>query len=78
VLDFTGGESSFEAKSSPSIRALVDELSGHFGESFSAMLLGGETCFFLVNGKGIMTSGGLETKLRPDDKIDILPLIVAG
>jgi molybdopterin converting factor small subunit len=78
MLERAGGEKSFKARDSRSIRELVDELGSHFGEGFKELLLSGETCFFLVNGKGIMSTGGLDTLLHPEDKVDILPLIVAG
>ena len=42
------------------------------------IVLGEETCFFLVNGKGIMMTGGLDTKLCPGDKIEVLPFADAG
>jgi len=60
------------------VRDLINILSGHFGEDFQDFLLGKETCFFLINGKGIMMSGGLDTKLNPGDKIEVLPFAQAG
>jgi len=57
---------------------LIDELGSCFGPRFQAFLLGDETCLFLVNGKGILSTGGLDTGLVPGDKIEILPFIEAG
>jgi len=78
VLEYTNGVKGFESENSPSIRALIDELGVRFGEGFKEYLLGDETCFFLVNGKGIMMSGGLNTLINPNDKIEILPFAEAG
>lgn len=78
VQVYTGGAESFIAKDCLNVRSLVDELGSHFGEGFRASLLSGENCFFLVNGKGIMSTGGLETALRPGDKVEVLPFIDAG
>ena len=41
-------------------------------------LSGEENCFFHVNGRGLMMTGGLDTKLCPDDKIDALLFADAG
>ena len=78
ALAYTGGEKTFEPKRASSVRELADELGCLFGEAFKGFLLGGNTCFFLVNGKGIMTTGGLDTKLLPGDKIEILPVVDGG
>ena len=83
VLDYTRGEKSFELENCSetlvsNILELVDELGRHYGEKLKEFLLGEETCFFLVNGKGIMMTGGLDTKLCPCDKIEVLPFADAG
>ena len=78
VLDYTNGEKSFEVLNCQNVRELVDELGRNYGERLKDFLLGEETCFFLVNGKGIMMTGGLDTKLRPGDKIEVLPFAEAG
>ena len=78
VLDYTNGEKKYEPKSSFSVGELVDELGRHYGENLKEFLLGEETCFFLVNGKGIMMTGGQDTKLCPGDKIEVLPFADAG
>ena len=78
VLDCTNGEKSFEAIDCVNLHELVDKLGGHYGERFKEFLLGEKTCFFLVNGKGIMMTGGLNTKLNPQDKIEVLPFADAG
>lgn len=76
--DHTGSLDSIEISGSPDIRALIDSLGERFGSDFKQILLGSETFFFLVNGKGTMQTGGFATKLSPGDKIEILPFIDAG
>jgi len=78
VLDFTNGEKLLNINDCSSIRTLIDKLSGQYGKNFEDFLLGNETCFFLVNGKGIMMTGGLDTILKPGDKIEVLPFTEAG
>jgi len=78
VLDYTNSEKSYEAKDSTSIRELIEELGSKYGADFKTFLLGEETCFFIVNGTGIMMTGGLDTKLFPQDKIEALPFAEAG
>ena len=82
VREYTNGEKSYELPEACgdclSVRDLAGKLGDHFGERFREFLLGGETCFFLINGKGIMMSGGLDTKIHPGDKIDVLPFIQGG
>jgi len=78
VLQYTNGENFFELNDCSTVRDLVSKLGGHFGERFRIFLLGDETCFFLINGKGLMMTGGLDTKLYPDDKIEVLPFAEAG
>lgn len=78
VLDHTGGKKSCEIDDSPTLRELIDKLGGLFGGQFREFLLGDETCFFLINGKGIMMTGGLNTKLHSKDRIEVLPFAEAG
>ena len=82
VLEYTNGEKSYEppghSANCSTVRDLINILSSHFGDGFLDFLLGEETCFFLINGKGIMMSGGLDTKLNPGDKIEVLPFAQAG
>jgi molybdopterin converting factor small subunit len=78
VLDCTNGEKTFSPGPCPDIRALIGKLAGRYGEATGDFMAGDETCFFLVNGRGIALTGGLGTKLEPGDKIDILPFADAG
>ena len=79
VIDHAGGKESFHPQTSvTSVRLLIDALGRSFGQDFKAFLLDDETCLFLVNGKGLLSTGGLDTKLAPGDKIEILPFIEAG
>ena len=78
VLDFTNNEKSCEVNDCQDIQELLNNVTTHFGERFREYLFGNETCFILVNGRGIMLTGGLNTKLHPGDKIEILPFTEAG
>ena len=78
VIDHAKGAASFQSETSETVRALIDELGDHFGQSFKDFLLGDETCLFLLNGRGLMTTGGFATKLSSEDKVEILPYVVAG
>ena len=78
VIQFTNGEKTFETADCANVRELAGKLGDHYGIKFKEFLLGEETCFFLVNGKGIMMIGGTDTKLRQDDKIEVLPFTEAG
>jgi molybdopterin converting factor small subunit len=78
VLEYTNGEKSLEFDGCSNVRELINELGGHYGLRFREFLLGEETCFFLINGKGLMMTGGLNTSLGSDDKIEVLPFADAG
>ena len=67
-----------ESADCSSVRDLIGKLGDHFGERFKEFLFGNETCFFLINGKGIMMTGGLDTKLHPGDKIEVVPFAQGG
>jgi len=77
ILEYTNGETIFEPGPCKDMRGLVDALSARYGERF-AMLIDRNECFFLVNGKGVMATGGLNTPLSPGDRIDALPFVDAG
>ena len=78
ILEHTNGDKLFKAGSSLNIHELISELGRQYGEQFKDFLLGVETCFFLINGSGIMMTGGLDTELGPNDKIEVLPFAEAG
>ncbi|MCL2720927.1 MAG: MoaD/ThiS family protein [Treponema sp.] len=78
VLEYTNNEKTYEAKNCTNVRSLIDELGLHYGEGLKNFIMSDETCFFLVNGKGIMLTGGLETKLNQQDKIELIPFTEAG
>ena len=75
---FTAGDKKADMEGQKTVRALVDELGEKYGERFKEFLLGTGTCFFLVNGSGIMTTGGLDTKLSENDRVEILPFVEGG
>jgi len=78
VLEYTNGEKSLELNECSNIRELIGKLGDHFGDRLKNFLLGEETCFFLVNGTGLMMTGGLDTKLKASDKVEVLPFADAG
>ena len=78
VQDFTSGEKMIETGDVQCMRALITLLGERFGEKFRVFLLGDNTCFFLINGRGIMATGGLDSPLHPDDKIEVLPFVGGG
>jgi len=79
ACEYTHGEKSYEFPADClSVRDLIDRLGGRFGEDFRNFLLGNETCLFLVNGKGLAMSGGLDTELHSGDKIEVVPFINGG
>ena len=78
VLEYTDGEKAVEFDGCSKVRDLAGKLGDHYGERFKEFLLGEETCFFLVNGKGLMMTGGLDTPLNPGDKIEVLSFVEAG
>ena len=67
-----------EIETVETLKALIDKLGEKLGGSFKDYLLEEDTCFFLVNGKSIVRTGGLNTPLHPKDKIEVLPLVEAG
>ena len=78
ALKHTGGQRFYEATESTSIRLLIDELGRHYGAAFKDFLQNREECFFLINGQGLMQTGGLDSGLNPGDNVDILPHAEAG
>ena len=78
ITDFTNSEKTFSPKEPSNIKGLFAELSDRYGEQFTSFLQSNETCIILVNGKGIKLTGGPDTLLHPDDKIEILPFVDAG
>ena len=67
-----------EVAQADTLRTLIDLLGQQFGEPFHDYLLADDTCFFLVNGKSIIHTGGLRTPLTPEDRVEILPVVEAG
>ena len=78
VQEYAAGDKAFEAEDVRSVRDLVDLLGGHYGESFRRFLLGDNTCIFLLNGKSVVTAGGLDAPLAPGDTVDVLPFVDGG
>jgi len=77
VLERTNGETAYEAEHCASLKELCDVLVSRYGEPFNELFQSGD-CFFLVNGMGVLKTGGFKTVLNPDDRIDVLPFVDAG
>jgi len=78
ALEYTGFEKMVELETCENVSLLIKALGERYGYVFEEALLSGEKWFVLVNGSGIMYSGGLNTPLQPTDRVDILPFAEAG
>ena len=78
ITRHTNGDNSFTPDAHATLRGVLEELSDEYGEEFKAFLHGNETCIFLINGQGVMMSGGLDSPVCVGDKIEILPFVDAG
>jgi len=78
ITRYTNGDNAYTPKVHAALRGLLDELSKYYGELFASFINGNEACIILINGKGIMMSGGLDSALKAGDKIEILPFVDAG
>jgi len=73
------GDKLFHAESADSdLSGLIDLLGERYGQPSKDFLYGENACLFLVNGSGIMSTGGLKTPLRAGDTVEILPFVDAG
>ena len=80
IKEYTKGDKSYipNNKNYSTLRELLEELNDVYGNDFNVFIHSNESCIFLINGKGIMLPGGLDTKIVSNDKIDIIPFIDAG
>ncbi|MCL2821362.1 MAG: MoaD/ThiS family protein [Oscillospiraceae bacterium] len=80
IKKHTNGEGTYVPvnKTHSTLRDVLDELNVHFGDSFASFISDNEACLFLVNGKGIKHTGGLDTPVCNGDIINILPFVEAG
>jgi len=78
VTRYTNGDKSYTPKTHAALRGLLEEMGDYYGEQFISFVNGSETCIILINGKGVMLSGGLDSALDSGDKIEILPFVDAG
>ena len=80
IKEYTDGITSVEIEPDccPDLRSMISELGIRFGRELEAVLLGGERLLMLVNGKAVMSTGGLDTPLKQGDIIEILPVAGAG
>jgi len=78
IKKYTNGETEFNPLNSTTLRELTDELYNRYGKVFKNYITENDSCLILINGKGTMMSGGLDTPLKPEDIIEILPVVIAG
>ena len=78
ITRYTNGDKTFTPTVHAALRGVVEELREVYGEEFGTFIRGNETCIFLINGKGVMMSGGLDAPVCFGDKIEILPFVDAG
>jgi molybdopterin converting factor small subunit len=78
VTRYTNGDKNYTPKAHAALRGLLEELGDYYGEQFDSFVNGSETCIILINGKGVILSGGLDSSLDSGDKIEILPFVDAG
>jgi molybdopterin converting factor small subunit len=78
ITRYTNGDKSYTPKVHNTLRGLLEELGDYYGEMFVTFVTGNEACIILINGKGIMLSGGLDSMINPGDKIELLPFVDAG
>ena len=78
ITRYTNGDKSYTPRAHADLRGLLEELCDYYGEKFTTFVNGNEACIILINGKGVMLSGGLDSTLNQGDKIEILPFVDAG
>lgn len=85
ITEYTNGDKVFSFSPGSGIegfpqtlRDLLDELGDYYGEAFKDFVHGSETCLILINGNGIVLTGGLDSPLKEGDKVEILPFVDAG
>ena len=78
ITRYTNGDKSYTPTAHATLRGLLEELGDYYGEQFFSFVSGNETCIILINGQGIMLSGGLDSALKLGDKVEILPFVDAG
>jgi len=78
ISKYTNGDKSYTPKAHSTLRGLFEELGDYYGEQFVSFINSNEACIVLINGKGIMLSGGPDSSLGPGDMIEILPFVDAG
>ena len=79
VQKYTSDEKLFHVENADhSLATLIDLLGERYGKPSKDFFYGENTCLFLVNGSGIMKTGGLKTPLHTGDTVEILPFVDAG
>ena len=78
ITRYTNSDKTYTPKAHTTLRGLLEELGEYYGEQFVSFVNGNEACVILINGQGIMMSGGLDSTLETGDRIEILPFVDAG
>ena len=78
ALELAAADGPIRTEGHETLLDLIRWLGETRGEALSDHLLGEDTCFFLVNGRGVMATGGLSTPLTGDDVVDAIPLVGGG
>lgn len=83
IRDCTGCKET-EIPYEENIRELIDALSNQYGKNLRRKLLsedGGQLhneIIIMINGRHITHLGGLEAPLKPDDLVQIFPVVAGG
>ena len=77
VKEHTGVES-IELSNMSILSDVLVALEEKFGSAFGEYLRADETCFYLVDGKAIIGTGGFNTRLEENSVVEILPVVDAG
>jgi sulfur-carrier protein len=82
IRGLTGGEEQQWTKPTPTLRALLSDLSAQHGAAFAKRVFDGDrlnaTIIIMVNGRNVVHLGGLETPLQPDDVVVVFPMVAGG
>ncbi len=81
IRDYTGSKE-ISIESCPTLRELLDKLSGRYGMRFREKLFAGdrlsEDIIIMINGRHIEHLDGLDTNLKDIDIISIFPRVAGG
>ncbi len=82
VSELIGSKHTLELSENTSVLSLTNRLQREAGNSRGGHLgdfkVGGADLAIIINGKNIKLLEGVETKLRDDDDVVIMPFVVGG